>query len=338
MTKRARIALICTMVALGLWVIGASGGPASEVLGSLLVGWWRFLGRVGPRVHVHLDGVFTALFCLVFLAIGTHRFLCWFCRHIPTHGQAPICIKRSWPVRRTAALLALVMLMFVTGLAAIGITHQLGWLLRSRRPLLERKFVLPGMPTSEDDTKQLAAGGKAISSRDKQGSHKATRPVQGTPVHAWQTMILPYLPIRSDLIDFERPWNDPRNAPFFRGVVPSFLNPEIALTRNEQGFGLSHFAGNLHVLRTDRPFRLAEAKGGAANTILAGEIAGALPPWGRPGNVRDPATGFMRSDVGFRAPRGDGVNFMFLDGSVRFVKKNVDPAVLCAMRGSAGGR
>ena len=39
---------------------------------------------------------------------------------------------RCWRIRWTAAVVAIVLLMFVSGMAAAGLTHQVGWVLTSK--------------------------------------------------------------------------------------------------------------------------------------------------------------------------------------------------------------
>jgi prepilin-type processing-associated H-X9-DG protein len=64
---------------------------------------------------------------------------------------------------------------------------------------------------------------------------------------------------------------------------------------------------------------------------MAGEIIHRFPPWGKPGNWRDPALGINRRADGFGGPFVGGANFLFADGSVRFIKNTVEPAVLKAL-------
>jgi prepilin-type processing-associated H-X9-DG protein len=162
----------------------------------------------------------------------------------------------------------------------------------------------------------------------------ASYDASGRPLHGWQTLILPYLVIRTDHIDLEIPWDDPRNAANFKAFIPFYLNPVVPVVRDRDGFGLSHYAGNARVLRR-RPTPLASLPKGAANTLLAGEVAAHFRPWGEPLTDRDPTAGLNATPDGFANPSGGAVNFIFADGSVRAVRDEVNPNVLRAMAGVA---
>jgi prepilin-type processing-associated H-X9-DG protein len=92
----------------------------------------------------------------------------------------------------------------------------------------------------------------------------------------------------------------------------------------------------------DRATGLGQITDGAASTLLLLETARDLRPWteGGPSSVRgvDPAT---RPHLGRGRPFGGyhpgGANAAFADGSVRFLRDSIDPAVLEALSTVAGG-
>jgi hypothetical protein len=140
--------------------------------------------------------------------------------------------------------------------------------------------------------------------------------------------------------------------------VPLFLNPSIPEVFDDEGYGLSHVAGNVHVLpvvtladvssggipgeqlfvseqNSQSPgHRLAldEIADGTAHTILIGEVAERFKPWGHPANVRDPGLGINRSPDGFgsRSTTGETL-FLMCDGSVRGLSADADPSVMRAL-------
>ena len=133
------------------------------------------------------------------------------------------------------------------------------------------------------------------------------------------------------------PWNDPRNSAYFKAVIPTYLNPEIGVIRNAEGYGLSHYAGNIHVLKRDRASRWVGPED-VSSTILMGEVAEGFKPWGDPTNLRDPGLGVNKVPGGFGGASGSGANFVFMDGSVRFLRNTTSPSVLrrLSLPGSTG--
>jgi len=101
----------------------------------VLFGWPWYVGRVAGQVAVNWDGVLTCVVCLAVLAGGLHAFCGWLYGQMqtPAEGQVP----RAWRKRWTASILGVVVLMFVAGIAAVGVTHQTAWLANSPRPLFE---------------------------------------------------------------------------------------------------------------------------------------------------------------------------------------------------------
>ena len=95
---------------------------------AIVFGWIIYLNGVFPKIRVNWDGVATGVVCLVLIAIGSHLFLGWL---YAQEREVKDSIDRRWPWRWTGWLVATVVLMFVAGLAAGGVAHQIGWLIRS---------------------------------------------------------------------------------------------------------------------------------------------------------------------------------------------------------------
>jgi hypothetical protein len=161
----------------------------------------------------------------------------------------------------------------------------------------------------------------------------------GTPHHSWQTMLLPYVDNVSlfSQIDFNVPWTDPRNEGYFRTVVFTYLNPSEPMQTTPEGFAVSHIAGNQHVFFENSRWRIADTIDGTSNTVFAGEVAAGFKAWGDPTNIRDPAAGIRHDATTFGRTNAEGCHFLLMDGSVRFLSQDVDPAVLKAIATPKGG-
>jgi hypothetical protein len=165
----------------------------------------------------------------------------------------------------------------------------------------------------------------------------------GQRLHGWQTHLLPFLEEQRlySRIDLQSPWNDPVNVPTMREQVTVYLSQPSAGVEDENGFVLSHYAGNVKILGSEVAWKFKDITDGLSNTLLVGEAAGNFKPWGYPANSRDPALGINKTPDGFGAPwqikGAKGALFMFADGSTRFLKEDIDPATLKALSTPNGG-
>jgi prepilin-type processing-associated H-X9-DG protein len=331
--RRNVIILLLGAVAFLLLACAGFAVPIDLAL-SLAFGWISYLRRVVPQVTVDRGGVATGLGCLILLALGSHAFLKWLDGSI----RGP---ERRWQPRWTAAAVAAVVLLFVAGLAAAGVAHQVGWLLTSREPWVSTGMTAADRSQSTNNLKQMGLALHVYSAERGTFPPGGTFDAYGRPLHGWQTMILPAIEQGGLFrqVDLDRPWDDPRNAPPFRTVLTVYLNPGIR-PRDETdgaGYALSHYAGNVYMLGGDIARTQADVKDGTSNTLMAGEVAGRFRPWGDPTNWRDPAKGINRAPDGFGSPFSYGANMVFADGSVRFIKNSVDPRILKALGTPAGG-
>ena len=84
---------------------------------------------------------------------------------------------------------------------------------------------------------------------------------------------------------------------------------------NADGFALSHFAANQHVMGPNRGLKLKDITDGTSQTLLVGEVNSLLQPWGAPTNYRDPMRGLNKDPRGFGGDNDPGgVMFIFADG------------------------
>ncbi len=302
-------------------------------------GWIWYLARTIPRVEMTSDGIATAALCLLLIVVGSQFFLNWLYREIrsPANLSAPRNIRWKW--RWTGDLLVVIVLMFVAGMAVTGMTHQLGWLLASKDPwVVSGGSVAARRAQSVNNLKQIGLALDSYQEPHHSFPPGGTFDRQGRPLQSWQAMILPYIELQAlhERIDFSMPWNDPRNAPVFQTLIPVYLDPGIETAKNAAGFALSHYAANVHMLGGDHHRTFNDVSDGQANTIMAGEVAADFKAWGDPTNWRDPQLGLNQNPAGFASPSPGGVNFLFVDGTVKFIKNSVDPSVLKALSTPAG--
>jgi len=308
-----------------------------QILLTLGFGWVAFLWRVGHEIKVDLGGVFWAVVCLTVFAVGSHRFFDWLRQHWGRPEASPG--RSRWKVGWTAAAVATVLLLFVAGLATVGIVHQVGWMLASRTSLRISGYVAARRAQSINNLKQIGLGLDAYQSAHEFYPPGAVFDSQGTPLHGWQTMILPYVEQSQafNRIRLDLPWNDPRNRDVFEGRLTMYENPGIRESVKPAGYAPSHYAANVLILGGSVPKRPRDIADGASNTFMAGEAPDHFKAWGDPISWRDPALGLNKSPDGFGGPYVGGANFTFVDGSVRFLRNSIDPNVFKALSTPAGG-
>lgn len=166
-------------------------------------------------------------------------------------------------------------------------------------------------------------------------------PADRLPQWSWETQLLPYLDqealFRS--IDFTRPWNAPENAKMFATNLRFLQSPAESDRQSADGFAVTHFTANSRVFGARTGVRLDDvSKGdGLSMTLMMGEIGSAFPPWGQPGNTRDPARGLGGGPDQFGNARRDVCAVVFLGGNSRFLSPDTSPQVLLLIADSDNG-
>ena len=168
--------------------------------------------------------------------------------------------------------------------------------------------------------------------------HTTTDP-SGMPLHGWLTHMLPSLEQTAlhARIDFGKPWDHPHNAPLFKTRIGSICYCGVDPDVDPHGFPLTTYSANSHVFKVNSGISFKEIVDGTSVTLFVGEISEALPPWGKPGNVRDPALGLNRGPDTFGGPFEGYTQFVLADGSVQSYSNNIDPKILKALATPAGG-
>lgn len=317
----------------------------AHLLFTLAVGWMLYLWRTVPQVAVAWSGVATAFVALAGATVGTHLFARWWVRNTtpdPAEIGADVT-PPEWPIRRTAAVVSLVVLTFVAGLATTGAAHQLVWLVTSPEPLIGGTARTAARRTqSKNNLKQLGLALHNYQDVYSVFPMGGTFDDLGRPHHGWMTIIMPFIeanPLYGN-IDRNRPWDHPANAGLFHFDMPVYLIPGVEPERigdDPLALGAAHYSANAHLFGANVGTRLSDIADGPANTLLVGEAARNFKAWGDPTNVRDPVLGINTSSDGFGGPWEGGAQFVFADGAVRFLSDGIDPAVLKAIATPAGG-
>ncbi|MHB9005008.1 MAG: DUF1559 family PulG-like putative transporter [Coriobacteriia bacterium] len=313
-------------------LLGAFGGFGFF----LLFGWIIFPIRTLPRMTVEPAALAVGLGALVFLTVGIHGIARW----LWNHRHAEQASAARWRFRWSTAIVGMVLFMFTAGISILVTIHETGWLLTSGKPLLG----MSGMEgarraNSRNNLRQIGIAFQNYSSDHRVLPSGGPVNRYGEMQHSWETMLLPYVEQANNMPDLNLPWNHPDNAKHFKVIVDVFINPAVdSEAVDAQGYALSHYAVNSRLLGTNRGARIEDVTDGTSNTILAGEVNDGFKPWGHPVNCRDPAAGLYGSADTFGGLGQDRrTAFLMLDGSVRYLDKNTDPAVLRALATPAGG-
>lgn len=319
--------------------LGYITGVPIETGWRLLAGWLAFLGRTLSRVTVNWSGVATITLCAALLLVGGHRFAVWLSTASAPDDDASRP-PRCWPLRRTASVLAIVVLMFVSGISFIGLVHQTAWLATTPEPVNEQRLSLhPLYNSSLYNLGFIGSGVQHWPDVYKQAPMNGPWPNAEQPAaeqadHSWQTRILPFFGYGDLHIDFKLDWDDPKNSPAFRRFVPQYLTPEFGVLRESSGYAVSHYAGNVRFFELQPP-ALEAMKERGRSMIVCGEVAHDFMAWGDPANLRDPTLGVNRSTAGFGSADERGAIFLMADGSTRFLSTDIDPSVLAALASPA---
>lgn len=165
----------------------------------------------------------------------------------------------------------------------------------------------------------------------------ATLASNGTPLHSWQTSILPFMDQSGlfEQINFEKPWNDPVNQPIFQQQVSAYLVPWAEEKFSAEGYALSHFVGNELLFKQNQGMKLSQITDGKSNRIMAVDRGDDFKAWGDPANLARPAD-IIGPDKKTLLPGGNLI--LFSNGRVQFVSNKIDPQILKALSTPDGGK
>jgi hypothetical protein len=311
------------------------GGPEAESVFRVLTGWIWFLAS--SQQQMNAPGAESGLF--VGFLISAIVYGCISNFGISKCGAAG---GSGWRrrIRRSAAIVGGVVLIFVAGTAFVGLTKNVIWLAKAKGSLVEGGRVAAKRSQSRSNLKQIGialANYHDVAERFPPGG---TFNHEGQGQHGWITRLLPFMD-RGDLhakIDLNDHWKSAANAQHMKTQIPSLLHPGLPweATVVSRGFAAAHYAGNPLVLKPNGSIGFRDIKDGASNTILAGEIKDAIPAWGSAGNWRG-TDRKLNSPGAFGSTSTGVVQFVLADGSVRAISENIDRTVLEALFDPADG-
>lgn len=361
-----------------LWMIGvviicvisviAFPGESTE---QLLLGWIYFPLRTMPQVTIDWPTAFLGSVSSLMFVAGLHRMMRWVWATIPPVGE--VAVSR-WTWRSSLVVSSMLFVLFASGTAIVGATHQFIWLVSGRSDTGSEAVTLHdlGLIAQMRDAArftqakyELKMFGLAFHNfQDTYGAFPpgGTMNEDGELLHGWAAFLGPYHSYATDNIQFQLPWNMPPNDRVYKCQLHDFLNPsQPGPVFDANGYGLCHWAGNVHVLpvvtapynslrpadgssgfttelaKTGQVLSLGQITDGASNTILIGSAGEQFKPWGHPANVRDPALGINRSPAGFGGPpQWHAGMFAMCDGSVTLLSEKTDLTIMKALATPSG--
>lgn len=175
---------------------------------------------------------------------------------------------------------------------------------------------------------------------------------------SWIANLLPYLGHEdwAKSLQVGYSWNSAQNRPVTQRYLPEVINPLLGPTQTLGGYFDSHFVGvtgvgkdsgelppthpRAGVFNFQHPVRRSDIKDGLSNTIAVLGAEKQLGPWAAGGTAtaRGLATPpYVSGADGFGSAMPQGMLAIMADGSVRFIRKDIDPRVLEQLATIAGG-
>jgi hypothetical protein len=313
-----------------LFLLPSVGGTI-EFIFRICFGWIRFLFIRLGEIQVNSELLFGSLLGFVCLFVVFH----WVMKAFYNRSDESGTSLRSWRLRWTSAFIVLLMFLFMAGITVIGITHQTVWLIRSPEPILENRMSGPARTMSQNNLKQIGLAAHFYEENNHVLPPGSIINSKGIPLHGWQTLLLPHME-QDNLfkqIHLQRSWKEESNRVPFSSEIDVYIRPIVNQRKDEQGYALSHYAGNVHVMGGDRKRSFKDFKQGTSNTIYAAEVFANFKPWGHPTNYRDPKLGLNRSPDGFGSGNHQPTAILMLDGSIRTFQSDTDPEFLKLLSG-----
>lgn len=313
-----------------------------EVVFQVFAGWILYVTRTLPTLSISGEQTLWFLSALIPFSVGLH----FVCREFATRVENT---EEIWRKRWSLSLVAMLLLLVMSGVCVISITHQAWWMATGDDEVIDTRWSMMAarLSQSKNNLRQIA-----VAMHNYHETHTLLPPggtfnKAGQPQHSWVSQLLPFLDQESlyNKIDFHQPWTAESNREYFQSDLYMIQNPGMKSDYDNgksseeafQGYQPSHYAANRSVLNVNSAMKFKEVADGLSNTILAGEVNSRIKPWGDPTNFRDPALGINRNKNGFGGPFIGGAHVLLGDGRARFISEDIDPAILKALSTPSGG-
>jgi prepilin-type processing-associated H-X9-DG protein len=160
----------------------------------------------------------------------------------------------------------------------------------------------------------------------------------GKPLLSWRVLILPYLEQDALYKEFhlDEPWDSPHNRTLIERIPPPYLCPNAGFKKADQG-KTTYLAprGPATVFPGSEGVKIPKVTDGTSNTIFVADA-----PRDRAVIWTKPDDWDVQNDASLKAIFGahpGGTNFLFVDGSVQFLKDSLNPETLKKLLSKDGG-
>ena len=164
----------------------------------------------------------------------------------------------------------------------------------------------------------------------------------GKPKSSWRVALLPYVEQEAiaEQYDLNQAWDSPENARLQSQVIPAYDCPSRPSRVDSNGRFLTAFvvptmAGSMFAGAQGAQFN--DITDGTSNTLMAFEACGSAIVWTEPRDIDSSRVEFSINGPGTISGRSDslisswhvgGAQVVLADGSARFVRSSIDPAIL----------
>ena len=156
----------------------------------------------------------------------------------------------------------------------------------------------------------------------------------GKVPYSWRVAILPYIEAQElyNQYNFDEPWDGPNNRKLIDQMPAVYGYSDVSGAKPGHTAYFVFTGPDAALGKGDKP-SVADITDGTSNTLLAVEARREVP-WTKPEDIPfDPQVDLPQ--LGGFTP--EGFNALFGDGSVRYIRKSVNPIVLKALITRAGG-